>query len=226
LPELLSVQHVNKMYGIAQQSVQALRDVSFNAQQGDLIGIIGKSGAGKSTLINLLAGIDRPTSGTITIMNADLSEMREDRLAVWRGMHIGVVYQTFQLLEQLTVLDNILLAMDLCGNYRENASREAALRILRNVEIEEQAYKLPSQISGGQKQRAAIARALANDPPLLLADEPTGNLDTLTADHIFGLFHQLASAGRTVIVVTHDRSRHADFSSVYNITDGEIQDAS
>jgi putative ABC transport system ATP-binding protein len=226
LKELLVIDRVNKYYGTSPHGVQALRDISFTARSGDLIGVIGKSGAGKSTLINLLAAIDRPTSGNITVMDTSLSTLAEDKLAVWRGLHIGVVYQTFQLLNQLTVLDNILLAMDLCGKYRERTSRKAAMRILRDLEIEDQADKFPGHISGGQMQRAAIARALANDPPLLLADEPTGNLDTTTASHIFTLFQRLAATGRTIIVVTHDRSRQDIFTRVLQLKDGEIIHAS
>ena len=224
--DFLVIDQVNKYYGVPPHGVQALRNISFTALPGDLIGIIGKSGAGKSTLINLLAGIDRPTSGDITIMGTNLSTLAEENLAVWRGLHIGVVYQTFQLLNQLTVLDNILLAMDLCGKYRERTSQKIAMRILRDLEIEDQYDKLPVDISGGQKQRAAIARALANDPPLLLADEPTGNLDTTTAGHIITLFQQLAADGRTIIVVTHDRSSQDTFSRVLQLANGEIINAS
>jgi len=226
LNNIIKTDSVNKHYGIPPGGVHALKDISFSAERGELIGIIGKSGAGKSTLVNLLAGIDRPTSGTVAIMETDLSSQTEDHLATWRGLNIGVVYQTFQLLNQLTVIDNILLAMDLCGNYHNYDSRQIALRILRDLEIEDQADKFPARISGGQKQRAAIARALANDPPLILADEPTGNLDTLTAQRIFDLFQQLANNGRTVLVVTHDRSKKNLFSRVLSIDDGEINHVS
>jgi len=221
----LNIVDVNKYYGKPPTGVHALQDISFSAGQGELIGVIGKSGAGKSTLINLLAGIDRPTSGTVMIMDTDLSSQSENRLATWRGLNIGVVYQTFQLLNQLTVMDNILLAMDLCGNYRGRNNHKTAMRILQDLEIEDQANKYPSLISGGQKQRAAIARALANDPPLILADEPTGNLDTLTAQHIFDLFQHLSDQGRTVIVVTHDHTNQDVFTRVLKIEDGHITHA-
>jgi len=226
LNKVLSLGQIGKYYGEPPSGVQALHDISFSANCGDFIGIIGKSGAGKSTLINLLAGIDQPTSGRICVMDTDLSELSENQLAAWRGLNIGVVYQNFQLLNQLTVIDNMLLAMDFCGNYRERHSRKDAMRILRDLEIEDQADKLPTQISGGQKQRAAIARALANDPPLLLADEPTGNLDTVTSGRIFDLFERLAADGHTVLVATHDASKQDFFSRVIQLADGEIAHAS
>jgi len=222
LTNIISVEQVNKCYGAPPHGIHALRDVSFSVQHGEVIGILGKSGAGKSTLINLLAGIDHPTDGKIMIMDNDFSMMSEDQLAIWRGLHIGVVYQTFQLLNQLSVLDNILIAMDLCGKYRERSSREKAMQILVELEIEDQAHKIPALLSGGQRQRAAIARALANDPPVLLADEPTGNLDSQTAEKIFSFFRQLAADGRTILIVTHDRSRKKDFSRILQLSDGEM----
>jgi len=226
LKQVITLEKVNKYYGIPPSGTQALKEISFSVNEGDFIGIIGKSGAGKSTLINLLAGIDQPTSGIITSLETDFSKFSEDKLAAWRGQNIGVVYQTFQLLNQLSVLDNILLAMDFVGNYRQFTSHKKAIQLLQELEIEDQANKLPTQLSGGQRQRAAIARALANDPKIILADEPTGNLDTITSQRIFDLFSKLVFEGRAVLVVTHDKSKRDIFSRIFEITDGEIINAS
>lgn len=222
LPNIIHLENVHKLYGTQPQVVNALANIDLDISEGEFIGVLGKSGAGKSTLINLLAGIDRISSGLICIQGIDLSNLNEDQLTGWRGKNIGVVYQTFQLLNQLTVIDNILLAMDFCGRLRDISSAENALTILRSLEIEDQAYKKPAQLSGGQKQRAAIARALANDPPIILADEPTGNLDSKTSATIINLFAQLTKQGRTVIVVTHDGSKRDIFSRVIDLKDGKI----
>jgi putative ABC transport system ATP-binding protein len=222
LQKIINLKNVHKLYGTQPQVVNALANIDLDISEGEFIGVLGKSGAGKSTLINLLAGIDRISSGLICIQGIDLSNLNEDQLTGWRGKNIGVVYQTFQLLNQLTVIDNILLAMDFCGRLRDISSAENALTILRSLEIEDQAYKKPAQLSGGQKQRAAIARALANDPPIILADEPTGNLDSKTSATIINLFAQLTKQGRTVIVVTHDGSKRDIFSRVIDLKDGKI----
>ena len=194
---------------------------------GEFVGIVGKSGAGKSTLLNMLTGVDHLTSGKVRV-NASgeavsVHEMDEDEIALWRGKTMGVVFQSFQLLPMLTLVENITLPMDLCGNFQPKISRAHALELLRLVEIEEHADKLPAFISGGQQQRVAIARALANDPPILIADEPTGSLDSVTADRIFELFKQLVDEqGKTIVMVTHDQSLAPRFSRTLRITDGEL----
>lgn len=222
MEEIVHLENVSKQYGSQSLLVNALVDINLDIHQGEFVGVIGKSGAGKSTLINLLAGIDRANSGVIRIQNVNLSDLNEEQLTSWRGENIGVVYQTFELLNQMTTIDNILLAMDFCGNFKENSSAAVALDILDSLEIKDQAYKKPAQLSGGQKQRAAIARSLANNPPIILADEPTGNLDSKTSDTIFNLFSEIAGQGRTVIVVTHDRSKRNRFSRVIELKDGRV----
>jgi putative ABC transport system ATP-binding protein len=184
--------------------------------------VIGKSGSGKSTLVNLVAGLDRPSAGEVVVGGTALHALDESRLAAWRGRSVGVVFQFFQLLPTLTVLENVLLPMDLCGTLKGPASRRRALALLDEVGIADQAPKLPAALSGGQQQRAAIARALANDPPLVVADEPTGNLDSHTADAVMDLLASLTRAGKTVLLVTHERdvSRLAD--RVITLSDGRI----
>ncbi|MCD6577135.1 MAG: ABC transporter ATP-binding protein [Anaerolineaceae bacterium] len=222
MKKFICLENVNKQYGEEPQIVDALTNINLRIQQGEFIGVIGKSGAGKSTLINLLAGIDKATSGLVQIQGVNLSNMNEEQLTTWRGKNIGVVYQTFQLLNQLTIIDNILLAMDFCGKFKERISAAAAMNILQSLEIKDQAFKKPAQLSGGQKQRAAIARSLANDPPILLADEPTGSLDSQTSKTIFNLFSAIAKQGRTVIVVTHDISKRDLFSRIITLKDGKV----
>ena len=196
--------------------------------RGEFVGVIGKSGAGKSTLMNMITGVDHLTSGEVIVhtngVPVSIHRMREDQLAYWRGHSLGVVYQSFQLLPMLTLVENIMLPMDLCGKFNPKGSRARALELLRLVEIEGHADKLPSQISGGQQQRVAIARALANDPPILVADEPTGSLDSVTAEHILELFEQLVSdQGKTIVMVTHDKTLAPRFTRTLEIMDGELK---
>jgi putative ABC transport system ATP-binding protein len=203
-----------------------LRDINADIYPGEFVGVIGKSGAGKSTLMNMITGVDHLTSGEVIIHKdnqpVSLHTLSEDDLALWRGRSMGVVYQSFQLLPMLTLVENILLPMDLCGLYNRTDSRARALELLRLVELEEHANKLPNYISGGQQQRVAIARALANDPTIIVADEPTGSLDSVTADHIFEVFERLIAKGKTIIMVTHDNSLSPRFSRHLVIQDGEI----
>ena len=194
---------------------------------GQFVGVVGKSGRRKSTLLNMITGVDNLTSGEVLVNSngsaVSIHKMSEDEIALWRGKTMGVVFQSFQLLPMLTLVENITLPMDLCGNFNPRHSRERALELLRLVEIEEHADKLPAYISGGQQQRVAIARALANDPPILIADEPTGSLDSVTADHIFDVFEHLVSdQGKTIVMVTHDLSLGSRFSRTLQITDGEL----
>ena len=195
-------------------------DTQFN--RGEFVGVIGKSGSGKSTLINMITGIDRPTSGEIIIGGVPIHQLNENQMAVWRGRNMGIVFQFFQLLPTLTLLENIMLPMDFCHVYQPAERPQKALELLRLVEMDEHAHKLPTAISGGQQQRVAIARALANNPPIIVADEPTGNLDSKTADAIFNLFENLVKQGKTIVMVTHDSALAKRVSRTVLIADGEI----
>jgi putative ABC transport system ATP-binding protein len=225
---LIELKNVSKTYSTAAGDFPALRNINLNVQAGEFLGVVGKSGAGKSTLLNMINGVDVLTEGEV-IVNSNNSrisvhELSEDEKALWRGKTMGVVYQSFQLLPMLTLIENITLAMDLAENFKPRESREQAIELLRLVEIEEHADKLPSFISGGQQQRVAIARALANDPDILVADEPTGSLDSVTADHIFDVFSRLAfERGKTIVMVTHDMSLKSRFSRCLTLVDGELE---
>lgn len=226
---LIELHDVVKIYSTAAGDFPALKGISMEVGAGEFVGVIGKSGAGKSTLLNMITGVDHITSGEVVVnANADpvsVHGMSEDKIAFWRGQNMGVVFQSFQLLPMLTLIENITLPMDLCGNFHPKRSRERALELLRLMEIEEHAGKLPALISGGQQQRVAIARALANDPAILIADEPTGSLDSVTADHIFELFqHLVEDQGKTIVMVTHDVSLAPKFSRTFRIVDGELDD--
>ena len=202
---LIDVRQVVKTYSSASGAFTALNGVSLQVQAGEFVAVVGKSGSGKSTLINLIAGIDRPTSGAVDIAGTPVHALSQEQLAIWRGRNVGVVFQFFQLLPTLTVAENVVLPMDFCNTYPLRERRPRALALLERVGIAEQADKLPSALSGGQQQRAAIARALANDPSLIVADEPTGNLDSQTSDAVLQLFADLAKDGKTVVMVTHER---------------------
>ena len=218
---------VVKVYSTEAGEFPALRGISLSVHTAEFLGIVGKSGAGKSTLLNMINGVDHLTSGDVFVRSrveeVAVHRLSESDLALWRGRTMGVVYQSFQLLPMLTLIENIVLPMDLCGTYKKRESRARALELLALVELEDQANKLPSQISGGQQQRVAIARALANDPPILVADEPTGSLDSITADHIFDVFeHLVTDQGKTIIMVTHDASLAPRFTRHIMLADGEI----
>lgn len=220
IESFIQLKELKKSYKTAAGAFEALKGVDLSIKQGEIAAIVGKSGSGKSTLMNLLAGIDKPTSGEIFIAGQNLLSMNENRLAKWRGRSVGVVFQFFQLLPTLTVIENIMLPMDFAKTYPLSERKKKALELLKLVGIEEQAYKFPTALSGGQQQRAAIARALANDPPIIMADEPTGNLDTATAREIFDLFASLSDQGKTVIIVTHDADIAARCHRIIRITDG------
>lgn len=227
---LIELRDVVKVYSTAAGEFDALKKVNLKVDSGEFVGIIGKSGAGKSTLLNMITGVDHLTSGEVIIQSdgssVSVHKLSEDEIALWRGQTLGVVFQSFQLLPMLTLVENITLPMDLCGIYSPKQSRQRALELLRLVEIEEHANKLPAYISGGQQQRVAIARALANDPPILVADEPTGSLDSVTADHIFEVFEHLVSdQGKTIMMVTHDQSLAPRFTRTLEIADGELEEA-
>jgi putative ABC transport system ATP-binding protein len=223
---LIELRSVVKTYSTAAGDFTALKGIDLQVGASEFLGIVGKSGAGKSTLLNMITGVDHLTAGEVIVHNGEpvsVHKMREDEIALWRGQAMGVVFQSFQLLPMLTLVENITLPMDLCGNFSPKGSRQRALDLLRLVEIEEHADKLPAFISGGQQQRVAIARALANDPPILIADEPTGSLDSVTAEHIFDVFeHLVTDQGKTIVMVTHDESLSPRFSRTLQITDGEL----
>ena len=223
---LIELRDVVKNYKSEAGVFPALKKINLNIERGEFLGIIGKSGAGKSTLLNMVTGVDQLTSGEVIAhangKSTSSHEMSENELALWRGRTMGVIYQSFQLLPMLTLVQNVMMPMDMSDLYHPRKSRERALELLDMVELSEHAHKLPAYISGGQQQRVAIARALANDPPVIVADEPTGSLDSLTADHIFKLFERLVQSGRTIVMVTHDKGLMPRFTRHVEIVDGEL----
>jgi len=219
---LIQLDQVIKEYETGAGPLRVLHGVSLTVQEGEFVAVVGPSGSGKSTMINMITGIDRPTEGVVTVAGACLNGLSENQMARWRGRNVGVIFQFFQLLPTLNVLENVILPMDFCNTYPPRERKERALHLLAQVEMADQAHKLPGAISGGQKQRAAIARALANDPPLLVADEPTGNLDSKTADRVFDLFAELVGRGKTLVMVTHDREIAQRLPRVVQVQDGCI----
>jgi putative ABC transport system ATP-binding protein len=219
---LIDLRSVTKTYQSDAGPCQALKGIDLQVEGGEFVAVVGKSGSGKSTLINLITGIDRATSGGLWVAGTAIHTLSEDGLAIWRGRAVGVVFQFFQLLPTLTVVENVMLPMDLSNSYRSGERQERAMDLLEAVEIADQAHKLPANISGGQQQRVAIARALANDPPLVVADEPTGNLDSRTAQAVVSLFEKLVEQQKTVLMVTHDMdlARHA--GRIVRLADGLI----
>jgi putative ABC transport system ATP-binding protein len=218
----IDVRGVSKVYPTSSGDFPALQGVDLTVRAGEFVAVVGRSGSGKTTLLNLLAGIDRPTSGEVWVAGTAVQTLGESRLAAWRGRSVGLVFQFFQLLPTLTVAENVMLPMDFCGVWGVRERRPAALALLEQVGIVEQADKLPAALSGGQQQRAAIARALATDPPVVLADEPTGNLDSATADAILELFSGLASAGKAVAMVTHERDLSGRAHRTVTLADGRV----
>jgi ABC-type lipoprotein export system ATPase subunit len=219
---LIDLKQVHKVYETAAGGYNALRSIDLAIDQGEFVGIIGRSGSGKSTLINMITGIDRPTSGEVLVGDTAVHALSENQTARWRGRNLGIVFQFFQLLPNLTVVENVMLPMDFCNAYPRGQRRKRAIALLEMTEMAEQADKGPSALSGGQQQRVAIARALANDPPIIIADEPTGNLDSRTAETMFRLFEDLAVGGKTVVMVTHDSSLARRVSRTVLIVDGEV----
>jgi len=219
---LFELRRVSRHYETPSGTVRALDGLDCTIHAGEFVGIIGRSGSGKSTLLNVLTGIDHPTSGNVRVAGTELQRLSEGELARWRGRNVGVVFQFFQLLPTLTVAENVALPMDFCGTYPPRLRRTRALELLERVGIADQADKLPLALSGGQQQRAAIARALANNPLLLVADEPTGNLDSHTAQAVWDLFASLSAEGTTVVVVTHDPGVARWTRRVIRLEDGRI----
>ena len=218
----IELHKVIKSYQTPAGSFTALRSLDLTVQPGEFVAVVGKSGSGKSTLLNLLAGIDRPTSGEVIINDTPIHTLSEDEVAVWRGRNVGVVFQFFQLLPTLTIQENLLLPMDFCGVIPAGQREQRAIELLEMVGVADQADKLPSALSGGQQQRAAIARALANNPPVLVADEPTGNLDSVNANLVLELFQQFTQSGKTVLMVTHEREISQYVTRSIRLADGQV----
>jgi putative ABC transport system ATP-binding protein len=218
---VIELRGLSRTYRTAAGDFPALRGIDLDVAAGELVTIVGRSGSGKSTLLNVLSGIDRPTAGTVSIGGRPVHTLTRSQLPAWRGRTVGIVFQFFQLLPTLTAVENVMLPMDLCGTFAPGERRARALSLLERVEVTDQADKLPSTLSGGQQQRVAIARALANDPPVLLADEPTGNLDSETGAGVVALFNRLAAEGRTVLVVTHERDAFTASRTVA-LADGRV----
>ena len=219
---IIDLHQVTKTYEGFAGAFTALKGIDLQVRPGEFIAVIGRSGSGKTTLLNLLAGIDRLTSGEITIAGMRMNSLSESRLAEWRGRNVGLVFQFFQLLPTLTVAENVQLPMDFAKNIPTAKRRSRSLELLDRVGIQDQADKLPAMLSGGQQQRAAIARALANDPPILLADEPTGNLDSMTGTSVLKLFAELNADGRTIIMVTHERDAQSFTARQVTLVDGRV----
>src|SRR5574342_15904 len=219
---IIDLRDVQKYYKTAIGDYHALKSIDLQIEAGEFVSIIGKSGSGKSTLLNMITGIDRPSSGEVYVHGSAVHELNANRMARWRGKNLGIVFQFFQLLPTISVIENIMLPMDFCHTVPMRQRENRAHELLELVELAEHAYKLPTALSGGQQQRVAIARALANDPPIVIADEPTGNLDSKTAEAVFILFHELVAQGKTIIIVTHDSGLAKRTDRTALIVDGEI----
>jgi len=218
---LIQIENVTRAYTMGTRTLYALREVSLEIDAGEFVAILGPSGSGKSTLLNLISGIDKPNQGRVRVANLEISALGENVLAQWRGAHIGIVFQFFQLLPTLTALENVMLPMELRNTFPDQRAARARAALAR-VGLAERAMQLPSELSGGEQQRVAIARALVNDPPILLADEPTGNLDTETSEQIIHLFEELNRVGKTIALVTHEPSLARVASRVVQMRDGRV----
>ncbi len=212
---MITLQSVTKVFQTKESEFAALKNIDLSIEKGQYVAIVGKSGSGKSTLLNMIAGIDHPTNGSVELNGEQIDRMNESRLAQWRGRNIGIVFQFFQLIPTLTVIENILLAMEFVDVVPKAERVQRAKRL---------ANKMPASLSGGQQQRVAIARALANDPPIIIADEPTGNLDSRTSEAINGLLKSLSVSGKTVVVVTHEKDVVSQYDRTITLSDGEIVD--
>lgn len=219
---MIELHQVVKIYRSNGGPVTALKGIDLQVGAGEFLVITGKSGAGKTTLVNVITGLDRCTSGEISVGGAAVHRLGPEGAARWRRRTVGVVFQTFELLPTLTVLENVMLPMDFARRFSRSEQRRRALALLEMVEIAEHFKKLPAALSGGQQQRLGIARAMANDPPILVADEPTGSLDSVTADAVIAVFDGLVLQGKTVLLVTHDSDIAVHGSRVLTLSDGEI----
>ena len=213
---------VDKTFHVGDSAVRVLKDISFSVQAGEFVSVVGPSGSGKSTLLNMMTGIDAPSTGEVVVTGRAIHAMSENALAAWRGENVGIIFQFFQMLPALNLLQNVILPMDFAAKYPRHERSDRAAKLLRMVGLADQLHKLPNMVSGGQQQRAAVARALANDPPLLVTDEPTGNLDGRTADDVFELFLRLSAQGKTIIMVTHNTELAGRVPRLIEVSDGRI----
>ena len=219
---IIDLRQVIKRFPVGDTEITILKGISMHIFPGEFVSIVGPSGNGKSTLLNMITGIDRPSGGEILVTGRQVDQMTENELATWRGKHVGIIFQFFQMLPALSLLQNVILPMDFANRYPVRERNDRAMALLETVGLADQARKLPGMVSGGQQQRAAIARALANDPPLLIGDEPTGNLDSHTAGDVFDLFGKLVEQGKTMLMVTHDKELARRVPRVVEIMDGNI----
>jgi len=219
---MISLQHISKTFQTPAGTFTALKDINLEIKHGEFVGLIGKSGSGKSTLLNMIGGIDRPSSGSVAVGNTAIQNFKENKLASWRGRTVGFVFQFFQLLPTLTAVENIMLPMDFSNSFPVRERRQRALNLLERVGLSNQSDKLPATLSGGEQQRVAIARALANEPSVVLADEPTGNLDSITANSVFDLLREMATAGTTVLIATHEADIARVIDRTVEISDGAL----
>jgi putative ABC transport system ATP-binding protein len=219
---MISLQNISKTFQTPAGTFTALKDINLEIKHGEFVGLIGKSGSGKSTLLNMIGGIDRPSSGSVAVGNTAIQNFKENKLASWRGRTVGFVFQFFQLLPTLTAVENIMLPMDFSNSFPVRERRQRALNLLERVGLSNQSDKLPATLSGGEQQRVAIARALANEPSVVLADEPTGNLDSITANSVFDLLREMATAGTTVLIATHEADIARVIDRTVEISDGAL----
>jgi putative ABC transport system ATP-binding protein len=219
---LISIKDVKKSFPVGDQTITILKGISFDIGQGEFVSIVGPSGNGKSTLLNMITGIDRPSSGEVEVVGQELNRLSENRLALWRRYNVGIIFQFFQMLPALTLVENVILPMDLANKYRPKVRRERAMHLLERVGLADQANKLPSAVSGGQQQRAGIARAVAVDPPLIVGDEPTGRLDPQGAEVCFELFEEWVAEGKTMLMVTHDKGLAERVARKIEIIEGYV----
>lgn len=223
MPEaFIQVDQLYKTFDTPAGPLNVLRGIDLDIHKGEFVALIGPSGSGKTTFLNMLTAVDTPTSGDVTIGGVPITQARQSKLTKWRARNVGIVFQFFQLLPTLTVVENVMAPMDFANVWKPGERRDIALKLLERFEIADQAFKTPDMLSGGQQQRVAIARALANNPPVVVGDEPTGNLDRMSADNVFNLFQQLADRGTTVIIVTHDRELVRNVPKLYELADGTI----
>lgn len=221
---MIDLRGITKVYQTDAGPFPALKGIDLEVYPGEFVAVVGKSGSGKSTLINMFTGIDHPTSGEVLVAQTHIRRLDEGQMAEWRGRYLGIVFQFFQLLPMLTIIENVMLPMDLCQVHDPSERYDRAMYLLDQVGLADDAGKFPAAVSGGHQQRAAIARALANDPPILVADEPTGNLDSRAADTVFGLFESLVAGGATILMVTHDNELASRVRRTLTLADGEIVD--
>ncbi len=220
---IVDVKDVVKKFIVGRNTeITILKGISFKVYPGEFVIIVGPSGNGKSTLLNMCTGIDFPNAGQVLVTNKDIHDMNANKQSLWRGKNVGIIFQFFQMMPSLTLYNNVMLPMELAGKYSRKERKQRAAHLLEIVGLQDQMHKLPSRVSGGQQQRAAISRALANDPPLLIADEPTGNLDPQSAAMVFDIFKKLVEEGKTIMMVTHDRELSQQVSRKIEIVNGNI----